>query len=83
MKSLKGLIVLATLMIGSGCATVPPEPPLCLPERPILVEITVDEQQSVERGVLWKFTINDLALKEYARLLEERIKAHDEALDSC
>jgi len=70
-------------MIGSGCATVPPEPPLCLPERPVLVEITVDEQRSVERDLLWKFTVNDLALKEYARLLEERIKAHDEALDSC
>lgn len=78
-----GLIILATLMIGSGCATVPPEPPLCLPERPVLVEITVDEQRSVERDLLWKFTVNDLALKEYARLLEERIKAHDEALDSC
>jgi hypothetical protein len=70
-------------MIGSGCATYVPEPPLCLPERPVLVEVTVDEQRALNRDTLRKFGLNDLALKEYARQLEERIRLHDEALEPC
>lgn len=83
MKTLKGLIILTILMIGSGCVTTPPEPPLCLPERPVLVEVTLDEQRAIDTDTLRKIGTNDLRLKEYARLLEERIRVHDEALDPC
>jgi hypothetical protein len=83
MKILRGLIILTILMIGSGCVTTPPEPPLCLPERPVLVEITIDEQRNISKDTLSKFGYNDLRLKQYARLLEERIRVHDETLDPC
>lgn len=83
-KNLRGLIILLSLMIiGSGCVSTPPEPPLCLPERPVLVEITVDEQRSVHKDTLAKFGLNDLAIKEYASQLEGRINIHDKPLDPC
>lgn len=82
--SFRALITCLTLTIGSGCAsTVPPEPPLCLPERPVLLEVSTDEQLQVPTNTLRKFAFNDLSLKLYARELESRINIHDEPLDSC
>lgn len=83
LKNLKVFIILISLTIGSGCVTTPPEPPLCLPERPVLVEVTIDEQRSISTSTLAKLGHNDNALKEYARLLETRISVHDEKLDPC
>jgi hypothetical protein len=83
-KTLKVLIISIVLTIGSGCSvTIPIEPPLCLPERPVLVEVTLDEQQAISRDTLRKIGLNDLALKQYARQLEARISTHDEPLDAC
>ena len=82
--SFRVLTTCLILTIGSGCAHAPPpEPPLCLPERPVLLEVTPDEQLQVPTNVLRKFAINDLSLKLYTRELESRINVHDEPLDSC
>ena len=83
--SFRVFLTLAILTIGSGCAShaPPSEPPLCLPERPVLLEIDKDEQLQVPTSILRKVAINDLSLKLYARELEARIKVHDEPLGPC
>jgi hypothetical protein len=88
LKISKVLTTLAILTISSGCATsIPVEGPLCLPTRPVLEEITRQEQldirDQVSADVLRRIGTNDLSLKSHIRVLEGTIRAHDEPLGSC
>lgn len=66
------------LFIITGCCT--PHTPIDLPPRPVLIDWP---QEVLDRTPLEAQDIashNDLAVKEYARKLEERIRLHNEAM---
>ena len=73
---------LATLILGSlaGCCTAP-DVAIGLPPRPQLEPLEAELQAEIPPHTLRIIAENDLALKAYAKRLEARIKAHDEALD--
>lgn len=79
MKVLR-LILVTILITGSGCCSIDPDPPITLPARPVLIPLTDEEQREIPADTLRKLAENDLALKQYAKKLEARITAHDEAL---
>lgn len=74
------LTICAIAIAGSGCCHTPVDPTIGLPPRPVLIDVdqALWERLPPEAQDTW--THNDLALKEYARKLESRIKLHDEAL---
>lgn len=79
-KTLKVLAILATLTIISGCSLFQSKDftePLCLPDRPVLEEITLDEQRLIERETLRKLGENDAKLKAYIRTAEELAAEHN------
>jgi hypothetical protein len=65
----------------AGCAHCPVDTPIGLPERPDLIPVTPEVWSTVGPEAQDTWTLNDLALKQYARQLEERIRLHDERLD--
>lgn len=75
------------LFVLTGCATtLPVEPPLCLPQRPILEDVSVAEQlaiRAIHPDLLRRVASNDAALKSQVRTLEGIIVAHDEPLGGC
>ena len=102
MKTSKGLTILRTLMtkgrtllliVGialclsiSGCTTLAAEPPICLPDRPVLENISVQDQKlilEIDPKLLQQIGVNDLSLKNNRDLLEDLIRLHDEPLGSC
>ena len=61
---MKVLTTLLILMITSGCANQYITP-LCLPSRPVLYPITIEEQIEIHPDTLEKIGINDARLKAY------------------
>lgn len=86
LKNFKVLIILV-MMLGSGCATtLPVEPPICLPERPVYQTLSLWEQRvlfGAHKEAFTKVGTNDVGLKSYIKTLERFINAHDEPLGSC
>lgn len=81
-------LLVAMLLLASGCATsLPLEPPICLPLRPVLVDLSVQEQLEIRDKVgkesLLTIATNDASLKSHVRLLEGLIVVHDIPLGDC
>jgi len=80
-------ICLLLALLSAGCATtLPPEPPLCVPLRPVLQDISVEDQLAIRRidpDLLSRVATNDTTLKSHIVVLERVIYAHDEPLGSC
>ena len=74
---MKVLIALAILTITSGCVSTPLIEPLCLPDRPVLVPITVEEQIEINPSTLLKIAINDAELKSWVKLAERTADVHN------
>lgn len=66
MKVLTILVILTTLMLGSGCANTIIEP-LCLPAPPALYPISIEEQIEVPPSILIKVGTNDKRLKSWIK----------------
>jgi len=81
------LPLLVALALMGGCVHTMPEPPICVPVRQLLVNLSVEDQQSildlVGRNALSTIATNDSVLKSRVRLLEGLIEAHDSPLESC
>ena len=77
MKRLKIFLILTTLTIGSGCVATLPVAPLCVPERPNLQGLTVEQLREAGPELVTIVATNDLKLKSHIKLLEELIKAHN------
>jgi hypothetical protein len=84
-----GLLLVLGCLHLSACSTLPLEPPICLPFRPVLVDLSPEAQLMIVdrvpqgRDVLQTIGTNDLALKSHVRLLEGLIEGHDEPLGGC
>lgn len=92
MKNLMVLTILRTATITSAflllgaCASLPPEAPLCVPLRPLLVDIAVVDQLAMKKASPKGFAevaTNDATLKSHLVVLERTIQAHDEPLGGC
>ena len=75
--------VLTTLLIAmtfSGCSLFKDNliEPLCLPSRPVLEDISIDEQRSIERTTLRKLATNDAKLKSHINTIERITGVHNE-----
>ena len=71
--------VLAILTIGSivsGCASHIAEP-LCLPSRPVLEPISIEEQIEINPDTLIKVATNDAKLKSHIRSIEQITEEHN------
>ena len=69
--------VLLISLLLTGCCTRPVNIPIDLPPRPVLIDWP---QELIDRTPLEAVDTashNDLQLKEYARRLEARIRAHN------
>lgn len=80
------LILLVTIVLATGCSTVPVEGPICVPPRSVLSDISIEDQQWLHlhnQDLLLQIGSNDAALKSQVRLLERLIQNHDEPLGSC
>lgn len=74
------LTILLIVTTGSGCSIFKDRvrEPLCLPSRPVLVDITVEEQRAMNPATLEKVAINDIRLKTHIKTIEEITEAHNE-----
>ena len=77
MKTLKVLTILLILTTTSGCATSYVNP-LCLPSRPALENITIEEQIEIQPSTLIKIAENDSKLKEWVVTTERITRIHNE-----
>ena len=84
MENSLGLTILLTVTIGiSGCGLWKDSvrEPLCLPTRPVLLDISEEEQDnmwSVNKDIWTKVAINDERLKSHIETIEEITEAHNE-----
>lgn len=76
----KYLGILAILTLGSGCCSTPSYVEIDIPARPELIPLTQEAWDRMPPEAQDTVQYNDLALKEYARKLEARIKAYNEVL---
>jgi hypothetical protein len=72
----KCLLISATAILISGCATAP-HVPLNLPNRPVFTEYTDALWQSLPLEAVENITADDLACKQYIREAEARIRIHN------
>lgn len=82
-KTLKVLTTLLIVTTISGCGLFKDRvrEPLCLPARPVLEDISVQEQVdlfSVNRDAMLKVATNDARLKNHIQTIEEITEAHNE-----
>lgn len=77
MKNLRIFLILTILTIGSGCSSTPAIAPLCIPERPHLESIKVEQLRVLDVELKHIINANDLKLKSHIKLLEELIKAQN------
>ena len=72
-KTLRVLTILLIVTAGSGCSLFKDRvrEPLCLPTRPVLMDISIEEQQAINEETLEKIGINDLRLKVHIKTIEE------------
>jgi len=71
-------LILVILISGSGCTWVVRPAPLCLSDRPLLEDLSLDEQLSIPKPVRLKVGSNDAKLKSYTRLIEDQVNAYNE-----
>ena len=75
-----------TLMISSflvGCSTTPPQIPLCLPDRPELVSVSIEDQRALHSASpegLSRLALNDTRLKAHLSTIEEIVDAYNREL---
>jgi hypothetical protein len=85
-SNLLSMVILVVMLSGCG-ASMPVEPPLCVPIRDFVLEpLSVEQQLAIKRlspSLLGQVAGNDVSLKGHIRLLEAVIRAHDEPLDNC
>ena len=65
---MKVLVVTTIISILSGCATV--GEPLCLPSRPTLEPISIEEQIDINPDTLIKLATNEKKLKSHISTIE-------------
>lgn len=87
MKTIRVLITLLIVTtIGSGCATKEKFiEPLCLPDRPIMVDMSVEHQREFKEWNAYLFTVvvvNDELLKRHIATVEKVVVAHNEQFES-
>ena len=66
------------LLLG-GCSTFV-DSPIGLPPRPILIPLSPELQQQIPADALDIIAVNDAAVKNHIKRLEQRILMHDDAL---
>jgi len=78
------LTICLIMTIGSGCAAHVAEP-LCLPQRPTLINLTNDEKFQLWTAnpvALEALAINDQRLKTHIETIEEITEAHNEQFEA-
>ncbi len=68
------------LLFLAGCASTPVDVKIGLPDRPVLVPILQVEWERLSPAMQDTIQHNDIALKQWGKKLEERIKLHDDSL---
>ena len=63
----------------SSCSKTVVEPSVPCPNRPVLVELSEDLQLQMPPDAVFIVGQNQLALKEYAKKLESRLKCDDDS----
>ncbi len=71
-------LLLFLLLTTGSCAT--DNYPIGVPSRPILIPLTAEMQQEISPDALDIIAVNDAALKNHIKRLEQRIILHDESL---
>jgi hypothetical protein len=61
-----------------GCATI--DVPIGIPPRPDLIPLSAELQEQIPPDILDIIAVNDLALKNHIKRLENRIRLHDDSL---
>ena len=77
MKSLKALTILLILISISGCANRLVQP-LCLPDRPVNVDLSIEQQAAIEADTLEIIGNNDDRLKTWIVTVERITDAHND-----
>ena len=77
MKTLKVLTILLILTTTSGCANHFINP-LCLPHRPTLESVSIEEQIEIQPSTLIKIAENDSKLKQWVVSVERITSIHNE-----
>lgn len=80
LKVLTTLVIVTTGISGCGLFKDRIREPLCLPARPVLEDISREEQiemWSVNRDTWTKVAINDTRLKSHIKAIEEITEAHN------
>ena len=79
-KNLKALTILLIVTTFSGCSLFNNAlvEPLCLPERPVLEDLSINEQSRIPSEILGKVGGNDLALKGHLVTIERIVETHNE-----
>lgn len=74
------LTILLIVTIGSsGCSVFKDRvrEPLCLPARPTLIDLSIEEALAIEPGTREKVAINDTRLKSHIKTIEEITEVHN------
>jgi hypothetical protein len=86
MKISRVLIICLIATITSGCAGNDLVEPLCYPLKPVLEDITPQEQMDIRAyvgaDVLRRIGWNDKQLKEYIRLMVELTDSHNQQFEA-
>ena len=78
---MKTLAVTIGSTILLGCASHPAEP-LCLPARPVLEPVTVEEQLEIPPLTVAKLSRNEGKLKSHVRAIERITEEHNKQFDA-
>lgn len=79
MRTLQVLTILLIVTTSSGCSILKDRvlEPLCLPSRPLLYDLTIEEQAAMDRDTLEKVAINDARLKSHIKTIEGITEEHN------
>ena len=72
------LITFATVILFSGCCTVPAHVPFEAPERPVFENYTQALWDAIPEEARIKISNDDLAMKDYIKQVEIRTEIHNE-----
>lgn len=80
MNTLRVLTILLIVTTGSGCSLLKDRvrEPLCLPTRPMLYDLSIEEQREIPEDTLEKVAINDARLKSHIKTIEGITEAHNQ-----